>query len=104
VGGFLFGPGKHIRLWFIKAVQRELRPLGIVLGGEAPGGRVSRRAAQPVKPLTFAFEVQPAALVLGPSPEDPSEFGPTSKGPRRWPSQRLIQWKSESQNILVPLI
>jgi hypothetical protein len=81
----------------MKAVQRELCPFGLQPGGEAPVGRVSRQADQPVKPLTFAFEVQQAALVLGSSPEGASEFGPTSKGPRRWQSQRLIQWKSESQ-------
>ena len=67
-------------------------------------GRVFRRADQSIKTLTLASEIRQAALVLGPSPEDPSEFGPTSKGRWHWPSRRLIQWKNESQKSLVPLI
>ena len=47
---------------------------------EVSHGRVFRRADQSIKTLTLASEILQAALVLGPSPEDPSEFGPTSKG------------------------
>jgi hypothetical protein len=70
-----------MRLWSINPAWRELRPTGSLCSGEASPGRVFRRADQPIKTLTLASENHQAALVLGPSPEDPSEFGPTSKGP-----------------------
>jgi len=70
-----------MRLWSINPAQREFRPTGALCSGEASPGRVFRRADQPIKTLTLASEIHQAALVLGPSPEDPLEFGPTSKGP-----------------------
>jgi hypothetical protein len=93
-----------MRLWSINPALRELRPTGSLRSREASPGRVFRRADQTIKTLTLASEIHQAALVLGPSPEDPSEFGPTSKGPKRWSSRRLIQWKNESQKSLVPTI
>jgi len=70
-----------MRLWSINPASRELRPTGSPCSGEASPGRVFRGADQPIKTLTLASEIHQAALVLGPSLEDPSEFEPTSKGP-----------------------
>jgi hypothetical protein len=70
-----------MRLWSMNAALRELRPTSAFCIGEASPRRVFRRADQPTKTLTLASEIHQAALVLGPSPEDPSEFGPMSKGP-----------------------
>lgn len=70
-----------MRLWSINPASREVRPTDSLCSGAVSPGRVFRRADQPIKTLTLASEIHQAALVLGPSPEDPSEFGPTSKGP-----------------------
>ena len=70
-----------MRLWSTNPASPELRLARLPRIGEASSGRVFRRADQPIKTLTLASEIHQAALVLGSSPEDPSEFGPTSKGP-----------------------
>ena len=92
-----------MRLWSINPVRGEFRPADARCDGE-PRGVFRLRADQPIKTLTLASEIHQAALVLGPSSEDSSEFGPTSKGSQRRTSRRLIQWKNESQKSLVPVI
>ena len=68
-----------MRLWSINPAGLEFRPTEAPCSGKPP--RVFRLADQPIKTLTLASEIHPAALVLGPNSECPSELGPTSKGP-----------------------
>ena len=68
-----------MRLWSINPARVDFRLTDAPWSGEPP--RVFRLADQPIKTLTLSSEIHQAALVLGPSSEHPSEFGPTSKGP-----------------------
>lgn len=71
-----------MRPWSTNPAPPELRPDGVPWRVEVSHGRVYRRADQSIKTLTLASEILLAALVLGPSSEDSSEFGPTNKGHR----------------------
>src|SRR5207237_965658 len=92
---------RHWRLWFLNLLQWELRASDRTYNIETLGSRIHPRAGNIFNTLTLASEIHPAALVLGLSPGDLSEFGPTSKGREPWSSLRLMQWKKESQKSLV---